>query len=72
MVFDQAGNGTYAGVMSGSGTLTKQGAGLLTLTGANSYSGSTAINAGSASGRRGEHLLPNHNGGACQHRRCSF
>ncbi len=32
--------------MSGSGSLTKQGAGLLTLTGANSYSGSTAINAG--------------------------
>ena len=37
---------TYAGVVSGSGSLTKTGAGVLTLTGANSYAGGTAVHAG--------------------------
>ena len=46
VVFDQATNGTYAGVMSGSGSLTKNGAGTVTLTGANSYTGGTVVNAG--------------------------
>ncbi len=46
LVFDQATNGTYAGVVSGSGDLNKQNAGTLTLTGANTYTGNTHINAG--------------------------
>lgn len=37
LVFDQAGDGTYAGNVSGSGALIKQGAGALTLQGGNSY-----------------------------------
>ncbi|SHN64792.1 autotransporter-associated beta strand repeat-containing protein [Erythrobacter sanguineus] len=44
--FAQATGGTYAGVMSGSGTLTKTGAGALTLTGANTYAGGTTISGG--------------------------
>lgn len=50
VIFDQTGNGTYAGKMSGSGTLTKTGAGLLELTGTNSYSGGTTVSAGTLSG----------------------
>ena len=37
---------TYAGVISGSGGLIKQGAAALTLSGANTYSGTTTISAG--------------------------
>lgn len=46
LVFDETAGGTFAGVISGTGTVTKQGAGTLTLTGANTYTGATAINAG--------------------------
>jgi autotransporter-associated beta strand protein len=36
----------YSGVISGTGNVVKQGGGLMTLTGGNSYSGSTLINGG--------------------------
>ena len=41
-----SGSGTYSGLMSGSGSLTKLGNGTLTLTGSNSYSGGTTITSG--------------------------
>ncbi|MBU6222801.1 MAG: autotransporter-associated beta strand repeat-containing protein, partial [Planctomycetes bacterium] len=47
VTFDQATNGTYAGTMSGSGSLTKAGAGAVTLTGSSGYSGATTVAAGS-------------------------
>ncbi|CAK0776912.1 hypothetical protein WCLP8_5500001 [uncultured Gammaproteobacteria bacterium] len=40
------GSGTFAGVISGSGGLTKEGLGVLTLTGANTYTGNTLVNQG--------------------------
>ena len=45
-IFDTATNGTYAGVMSGTGALTKSGAGTLTLTATNTYNGATTVAAG--------------------------
>jgi autotransporter-associated beta strand protein len=50
VVFDQTSPGTYAGVMSGTGSLTKQSAGTLTLSGANSYSGGTTVSEGTLQG----------------------
>ncbi|MDE2307863.1 MAG: autotransporter-associated beta strand repeat-containing protein [Xanthomonadaceae bacterium] len=46
LVFEQNGAGTFAGTISGSGSVTQGGTGVLTLTGANSYSGGTTISAG--------------------------
>ena len=48
--FDQPNDGTYAGQMSGTGVLTKTGAGTLRLTGTNTYSGGTSVNAGTLRG----------------------
>ena len=46
LVFDQVAAGTYAGVLSGTGSLTKTGVGTLTLTSVNSYTGGTRFNGG--------------------------
>ncbi|XRD76236.1 autotransporter-associated beta strand repeat-containing protein [Dyella marensis] len=50
LIFNQGADGTFAGTVSGSGSLTKLGAGTLTLSGANSYSGGTTIGAGALQG----------------------
>ena len=50
LTVNQAGNTTYAGVITGSGALVKTGAGALTLTGANSYTGGTTVAGGTLSG----------------------
>jgi autotransporter-associated beta strand protein/T5SS/PEP-CTERM-associated repeat protein len=44
--FDQSFDGTYAGVMSGTGSLVKTGSGVVTLSGNNTYTGGTTINSG--------------------------
>ncbi|MGU3492951.1 autotransporter domain-containing protein [Xanthobacteraceae bacterium A53D] len=46
LIFDQTFDGTYAGSMSGTGTLTKNGTGKVNLTGASTVGGGTTINAG--------------------------
>ena len=50
VVFDQAADGTFAGNMTGGGSLTKLLGGNLTLTGTNSYSGGTTVSAGMLTG----------------------
>jgi len=46
LAFDRSNDVAFAGVVAGSGSLVQQGAGTLTLTGANSYTGGTAITDG--------------------------
>jgi len=46
VTFDQNTDGTYGGVMSGSGSLTKAGTGTTTLSGANTYGGGTLVSGG--------------------------
>ncbi len=46
VVFDQAAGGTFAGAISGSGSLSKQGAGNLTLSGVNTSTGPTFVKFG--------------------------
>jgi autotransporter-associated beta strand protein/T5SS/PEP-CTERM-associated repeat protein len=46
LVFDRSDSTTYGGTISGQGSLTKLGAGATTLTGSNTYSGTTTIVAG--------------------------
>ncbi|MCX6938015.1 MAG: ice-binding family protein, partial [Verrucomicrobia bacterium] len=46
LILDQAGTGTYSGAVSGAGSLEKRGIGALTLTGVNTQTGGTTINAG--------------------------
>ena len=49
LVFNRSDALTYAGMISGTGTVTKSGTGTLTLTGANTYTGTTTISAGTLS-----------------------
>ena len=44
--FNQSANGTYAGKISGSGSLAKTGGGVVSLTADNSYSGTTTVTVG--------------------------
>ncbi|AWY00366.1 hypothetical protein A8139_10410 [Marinomonas primoryensis] len=44
--FSQSSDGTYSGIISGNGSLTKSGSGAVTLTGANTYTGATTVSAG--------------------------
>lgn len=46
VIFDQDFDGTYAGAMTGTGTLAKNGTGKLSFTGTSSVGGGTTINAG--------------------------
>lgn len=50
VIFNQTADGAYAGVMSGSGSLTLIGGSKLTLSGANTYSGGTTVSAGTLEG----------------------
>ncbi|HTL68524.1 MAG TPA: autotransporter domain-containing protein [Lacunisphaera sp.] len=47
LIFNQPVDGSFGGVISGNGSVTKQGAGALTVTAANTYTGGTVVNAGS-------------------------
>jgi len=46
LVFNQAFNGTYAGVISGTGSVTKDGISTVTFSGDNTFSGATTISGG--------------------------
>ncbi len=46
LVFDRSNLASYAGIISGTGAVTKQGSGTLVLSGANTYNGDTTIAAG--------------------------
>ncbi len=54
-----ANNSTFSGVIQGSGGLTKQGMGIFTLSGANTYTGMTNITAGTLALSGGGLLSPN-------------
>jgi autotransporter-associated beta strand protein len=46
LIFDDPSGGTYAGIISGTGTVEKTGAGTVVFTGSNSYTGATTISTG--------------------------
>ena len=49
LIFNTAADGIYGGSITGTGSVTKSGAGNLVLTGSNSYTGATAVSGGSLS-----------------------
>jgi autotransporter-associated beta strand protein len=53
LVFDQATDGTYAGIISGTGSVEKTDTGVVTFSGVNSYTGGTTISAGALRGAAG-------------------
>ncbi len=53
VVFNQSTNGTYAGNMIGTGSLTVSGTGNVTLSGRNNYSGGTTVSSGILTGTTG-------------------
>jgi autotransporter-associated beta strand protein len=50
VIFDQPFDGTYAGKINYQGSVTKEGAGTLTLSGVNTYTGRTVVNQGALRG----------------------
>ena len=50
LVFNQTADNIFAGVISGTGSVEKRGAGVLTLTGASNYAGGTLVSAGTLLG----------------------
>lgn len=46
LVFSQSDDGTYAGIISGTGSVAKSGAGTLTLSGANTFEGGLSVSGG--------------------------
>ena len=60
-------NYVFAPAISGNGTVNVL-AGTTTLTGANTYSGATNVNAGTLAGRRAEHVQPKFGGDGCERR----
>lgn len=64
LIFDQTFDGTYAGSMSGTGTLTKNGTGKVNLTGVSTVGGGTTINAGglAANGHLTSNVIVNKGG----------
>ena len=57
LVINNAGTQSYGGVISGSGALTKNGIGQLTLSTQETYTGTTTINAGTLTLAAGDHTL---------------
>ena len=47
LIFNRSDASTYSGIISGTGAVSQQGGGTLTLTGTSNYTGATAVNAGS-------------------------
>ena len=58
LLLNNTNNAIYVGVISGYGSLTKQGAGTQILSGANTYTGETHINAGVLRLAEGDNRLP--------------